>query len=260
MTSIMGSGPDLALIHGWGLGSWVWQAVLDRLSRNCRVHVVDLPGYARSPADGDARKTFPDFLATAQTLLDALPERITLCGWSLGGLLAMRAALLAPERVSGLILVGSTPCFMQRADWQGAQTPALLGSFSASVQAQPEQTLQRFAALLSQGDARAREITRTLLAGLRKAPVPDSDALRCGLEWLREVDLRPLLPTIATRCLLIHGENDSLNPLAAAVCASGQLANAQLDVFDGVGHVPFLANPERFARLLDDFCHVPVTA
>jgi Predicted hydrolases or acyltransferases (alpha/beta hydrolase superfamily) len=181
MTSIMGSGPDLALIHGWGLGSWVWQAVLDRLSRNCRVHVIDLPGYARSPADGDARETFPDFSATAQTLLDALPERITLCGWSLGGLLAMRAALLAPERVSGLALVGSTPCFMQRADWQAAQTPALLGSFSASVQAQPEQTLQRFAALS------ARVTPGRGKSPVRSSPVcarhPFPTVKRCAAAW-----------------------------------------------------------------------------
>jgi pimeloyl-ACP methyl ester esterase len=259
MSAIIGSGPDLALIHGWGLGSWVWQPVLDRLSRNCRVHLIDLPGYGQSAADGDARTTFPDFSATAQALLDALPERVTLCGWSLGGLLAMRAALLAPERVCGLVLVGSTPSFLQRADWQTAQTPALVDHFSAGVQAQPQQTLQRFVTVLSQGDAKARAITRMLLAGLRAAPQPDSNALRGGLEWLRELDLRPLLPGIATRSLIVHGSEDPLNPAAAATYLARQLANAQLDIFDNAGHAPFLANPDRFARLLDDFCHAPVT-
>ncbi len=259
MSTAIGSGPDLALVHGWGLGSWVWQSVLDRLSQNCRVHLVDLPGYNPSPADGDPHGALPDFAATAQALLDALPERVTLCGWSLGGLLAMRAALLAPERLSGLVLVGSTPCFMQRSDWLTAQTPALLDGFSASVEAQPQQTLQRFIALLSQGDARARAITRTLVASLREAPQPDGNALRSGLEWLRAVDLRPRLPTIATRSLLIHGREDPLNPVAAAAYLQQHLANAQLEIFDTAGHAPFLANPDRFARLLDDFCHAPVT-
>jgi pimeloyl-ACP methyl ester carboxylesterase len=106
--------------------------------------LIDLPGYGQSAADGDAHTNFPDFSATAQALLDALPEQVTLCGWSLGGLLAMRAALLAPERVSGLVLVGSTPSFMQRATGRQHKRRHSSNGFSASVEAQPQQTLQRF--------------------------------------------------------------------------------------------------------------------
>ena len=249
MTSSAGSGPDLALIHGWGLGSWVWLSLLKPLSRNIRVHLVDLPGYGRAPADA------ADLGTTAQALLAALPDRVTLCGWSLGGTLAMRAASLAPERIAGLVLVGATPCFTQRNDWQAGQTPELLDRFSASVKAQPEQALQRFVTLLSQGDAGARAITRSLLSGLREAELPDTKALQHGLSWLREVDLRPLASAITNRSLLVHGENDALNPLPAARWLSGHLPDSHLEVFAGVGHVPFLANPDRFVRLLDDFCH-----
>lgn len=246
---IVGTGPDLALIHGWGLGSWVWQALLEPLSGRCRVHLVNLPGYGRAPAD------VGDFAATARAMINALPEGVTLCGWSLGAMLAMRAALLEPERVAGLILVGSTARFTRRADWPAAQAPALLDSFLASVRQRPERALQRFVALLGQGDAEARMITRTLLAGLRQAPVPDAEVLSRGLEWLRDIDLRLLVPAIATRSLLIHGENDSLNPVAAASWLSQALPNASLEILAETGHVPFLADPDRFVRLVNDFCH-----
>ncbi len=242
-------GKDLALIHGWGLGSAVWQPLLPALSERVRVHLIDLPGY------GEAADDSGDFTATAQTLIDALPQPVTLCGWSLGAMLAMRAALLAPARVSGLVLVGATASFAQRVDWRAAQAPAVVDSFSASVRLHPEPTLQRFVALLSQGDSQARLITRTLLAGLRQGPAPAAEALARGLDWLREVDLRPLLPALAARCLVIHGENDPLNPLTAARYLSTTIANAHLEVFAGAGHAPFLADRERFVRLLDDFCH-----
>jgi pimeloyl-ACP methyl ester esterase len=156
--------PQLALIHGWGLGSAVLQPVVEPLSRRYRVHLVDLPGYGQSPDDDAA------FDETAQTVVDALPHPITLCGWSLGAMLAMRAALLAPQRVTGLVLVGATASFTQRSGWPEAQAPALLDSFSDSITRQPEQTLQRFVALLCQGDHQARSLTRTLRAGLRNAP------------------------------------------------------------------------------------------
>ena len=244
--------PQLALIHGWGLGSAVWQPVVEPLSRHYRVHRVDLPGYGQSP-DDDAAFDETAFNETAQAVVDALPHPITLCGWSLGAMLAMRAALLAPQRVAGLVLVGATASFTQRAGWPEAQAPALLDSFSDSIVRHPEQTLQRFVALLCQGDHQARSLTRTLRAGLRNAPVPDSKVLSRGLHWLREVDLRALLPALTTRSLLIHGENDALNPLAAARRLAGLLPDARLEVFAGAGHAPFLADPQRFIQLLDDF-------
>lgn len=251
MTQIVGTGPNLALIHGWGLGNWVWQPLLEPLSRRCRLHLVNLPGYGPAPADQ------ADFATTAGDMLNALPAGVTLCGWSLGATLAMRAALLAPERVAGLILVGSTARFTRQVDWPAAQAPDLLDSFLVSVRDRPEQTLQRFVALLSQGDAQSRTITRTLLAGLRQGPTPDSTVLTHGLEWLRDVDLRPLAQEITTRCLLVHGENDPLNPLAAAKWLSEKLPTASLEIFPDTGHAPFVADPDRFVRLVDNFCHAP---
>ena len=121
---------------------------------------------------------------------------------------------------------------------------------------QPEQTLQRFVALLSQGDNQARAISRELLASLNRGPEVQIEALGRGLEWLREIDLRPLLPAVTARCLLVHGEKDPLNPLAAARYLAETIANARLEVFGGAGHAPFLNDRERFVRLLDDFCHV----
>ncbi|WP_300335885.1 alpha/beta fold hydrolase [Accumulibacter sp.] len=253
MSTVIGSGPDLALIHGWGLGSRVWQPLVEALSPRHRVHLVELPGYGQAATDSG------DFTATAQALLDTLPTAVTICGWSLGAMLAMRAAVLAPERLAGLVLVGATPCFVQRSDWPTAQPAALLDSFAASVSTRPEQTLQRFAALLSQGDGAARAISRCLLAGLRESQTPASEVLRRGLDWLRDVDLRPLLPGLGIRSLLIHGENDALNPLAAAQFLAERLPAARIEVFAGAGHAPFLADPDRFVRLLDAFCDAPAS-
>ena len=248
MTRIVGKRPELALIHGWGLDSAVWEPLLPGLSKRSRVHLIDLPGY------GDTVDEDADFTATAQALIDALPQPVTLCGWSLGAMLAMRAALLAPGRIDGLVLVAATASFTQRSGWRAAQAPAVVDSFSASIRRQPKETLQRFVTLLSQGDSQARPITRQLLACQRRRPTPATRALARGLDWLREVDLRALLPALTTRCLVVHGEHDPLNPLAAASWLSEKIANARLEIFAGAAHAPFLNDRERFLGLLDDFC------
>ncbi|PIQ13165.1 MAG: pimeloyl-[acyl-carrier protein] methyl ester esterase, partial [Hydrogenophilales bacterium CG18_big_fil_WC_8_21_14_2_50_58_12] len=41
---IVGSGPYLALLHGWGMHGGVWDGVRDALAQRFRLHIVDLPG------------------------------------------------------------------------------------------------------------------------------------------------------------------------------------------------------------------------
>lgn len=250
VSRIVGSGPDLALISGWGLGAAAWGPVVDTLASRCRVHLVELPGYGATPPDGAS------FVETAQAVAAALPDGVALCGWSLGALLALQAAQQAPQRIARLILVGATPSFMQRTDWAPAQPPALLDAFAAAVREDAGATLHRFAALLNQGDAQARRLTRAL-AGAPGGALPDGATLAAGLRWLRDVDLRAQVPAIAAPTLLIHGERDPLMPLAAAQWLAERLPAARLVSFADAAHAPFLADPARFCALVADFCGAP---
>jgi pimeloyl-ACP methyl ester esterase len=291
---VFGQGPDLALIHGWGLGSAVWTPLLERLAQHFRVHLVDWPGYE---SGGEFTNTFPEsrasacstayvpgkplfkplfiptpcrsstgeasrgssstwlhFEDSARGLLTALPAGVTLCGWSLGALLALQAALLAPNRIARLLLVGATPRFTQRSDWAHGQPPALLDTFQAALAEHPQSTLQRFIALLNQGDRQARAIGRALLSRLPENKLPDGAALRDGLDFLREIDLRQHIPSLQTPTLLIHGERDPLMPLAAARWLAEYLPQSRLEIFTEAAHAPFLNDTQRFLTLLADFC------
>jgi len=245
--------PDLALIHGWGIGQAVWQPLAEALTPFCRVHCVDLPGYGAAPPSQIS------FQHTALAMLEALPEGSILCGWSLGGLLALQAAILAPQRINGLILIGASPSFTQHDNWLHAQTPALLETFTAAVSQDPTTTLQRFIALLNQGDAKARSAIRTLAQALATAPLADTASLVQGLGWLRDIDLRAdlrnQLSGLTLPALLIHGENDPLMPLAAAQWLQQTLDTSQLEIIPGAAHAPFINAPERIAKLIGDYCH-----
>jgi pimeloyl-[acyl-carrier protein] methyl ester esterase len=249
---------DLALVHGWGLGKAVWQPVTAALGARYRVHLIELPGYGGpGPAPAAA-----GFSATAQALPDLLPAGTALCGWSLGSMLALQAALLAPRHFCRLILVGATPCFTRRAGWDCAQPPSLLDAFASAVAAEPRLALQRFVALLNQGDSSARENIRRLTP-LAATP-PAGTALAQGLAWLREVDLRPALESLqhagALPTLLIHGRHDALMPLAAGEWLHERLPASRLEIFAAAAHAPFLNDGVRFAELLGDFCHAPAAA
>ncbi|HMY05741.1 MAG TPA: alpha/beta fold hydrolase [Accumulibacter sp.] len=246
MTGNDGAGRPLWLIHGWGSGRAVWQPFDGPLAAHGRLTTLDLPGYGNCPDDGC------DFLQTAQTLAEALPDGCVLGGWPLGALLAMQVALLVPSRLAGLILIGASPCFVQRNDWATGQAAALLDSFDARLSAEPAATLRRFIALFNQGDERARSITRQLTAQTASRP-PALTALRRGLQWLREIDLRQRLAEIDVPTLLIHGEHDLLNPLAAAQHLAFALPQSRLAVVAGAAHAPFWSNPSLCSQWIADF-------
>lgn len=241
--------PALALIHGWGVGRPAWQPLSQALALQCDVHWVDLPGYGTEPARADS------FADTARRLVDALPEGITLCGWSLGALLALQAAHQAAHRVGGLVLIGATPSFTQRAGWPHAQPATLLETFAQAVDHHPASALQRFVALSNQGDVHAKAANRTLWQALAAQPLAQHDALLQGLAWLRDVDLRDQIEAVALPTLLIHGDQDPLMPLAAAQWLQGRLKHSQLDVIHGAAHAAFLHAPDKIAKTIGDYCH-----
>ena len=174
-------------------------------------------------------------------------------GWSLGGLLAMRAALLAPGQVAALVTIASSPCFVRRPGWQSAMLPSLLETFSAELQQDYARTLNRFLSLQVRGSEHASAVLKALRSTLLVHGEPDAAGLSAGLELLRTTDLRRELGEITCRTLLLMGERDTLVPLNAGSETVALLPDARLTVIEGAGHAPFLAAPEQVASRIINF-------
>lgn len=243
-----GSGPDLVMLHGWGLHGGLFGPVIEPLAQHFRLHLVDLPGHGRSPmlAGEYTLET------VAGAIADEVPAGAHWLGWSLGGRIALAAARDGAA-IDKLILVGANPCFTQRPDWPHAMPEAELEQFAASLRDNYKATLQRFLAVQSRGSERAREELRNLRDSLFAHGEPDQQALAGGLEILRSADLRPALNTISQPTLVLHGERDTLAPLAAAEYTATRLPNGKLGVIEGAGHAPFISHTEQFLAAVEGF-------
>ena len=103
-----GTGTALVLIHGNNSSAYTWKDVFDALAAEFRVVALDMKGFGFSgkPAGGDYRAEAQAALVVG--LMDGLKiGRAVLVGSSLGGGVALAAAIDYPERVAGLVLVGS---------------------------------------------------------------------------------------------------------------------------------------------------------
>jgi pimeloyl-[acyl-carrier protein] methyl ester esterase len=244
-----GRGPDLVLVHGWGMNAAVWEGMPREITGAYRLTRIELPGHGASPFGPE----HADRLGWARACLELAPPRAAWLGWSLGGLIALQAALLAPQRISALVLLTATPRFVRAPDWPAAMDPQVLAQFHDALVAEPKLALDRFLHLQVRGSEAARETLRLLRAELDQRPAPRPEALGLGLDLLRDGDLRDAIPELACPSLWVFGERDTLVPAAASAGVSVLRPDAKVRVIAGAAHAPFLSHPEQTAAAIGPF-------
>lgn len=237
-----GTGPDLVLLHGWGMSSDIWGDFTDRLAERYRVTLIDLPGLGRSAPAGDMSLDM-----VVEALLDAAPERAHWVGWSLGGQLALACAERAPERLKSLSLIAANPCFIAREDWPCAMAPQVFDAFVASLADNKAKTLQRFAALQTRGSASARDELKRLKGVMATA---EPQALAAALVLL-QADLRPTLAALNCPAQLILGTEDQLVPAGLATSARKLNHRLGAQVLEQSAHLPFVSHADEVLIMLN---------
>ncbi len=227
---VIGDGPPLVLIHGFGVSGHIWQRILPYLSQHQQIFIVDLPGYGQS--------TFKppwNLRAMAPLLITWLRQMhltpVTLMGQSMGGAIAIHIAASAPELVKHLILVNAA----------GIPLNAQL----------PELTRRSIHSLLQPGNG-----------GYPLALLYDVLQPRLRLFWqsaqeMIRSDFRSELASITLPTLIIWGECDVLLPLSLGQTLHDTLPHATLVTLPKCGHRPMLAQPELLSKLVIDFLQNP---
>lgn len=247
--AIEGSGPDLVMLHGWGLNAGIWDGVAASLSGSYRLHRLDLPGHGHSEWSPQCA-TLDDL---TRAVAPYVPRHATVLGWSLGGMVALRLASLAPERIASLVLISTTPRFVTAPDWKTAMTPQVLANFGARLRDDYRATIQEFLALQVRGDERELSSLRELRHKLVSGGLPDQHALEAGLGVLAAADLRTSLGKVGVRSLVVAGEYDRVTPPGAGRFLAEQIPGATLHVVKRAGHAPFISHTDEFLAVLHAF-------
>jgi pimeloyl-[acyl-carrier protein] methyl ester esterase len=242
--------PVLALVHGWGMNARVFDPLAALLAAYFEVWPLNLPGHGgRAPLPHNGLQSWADDLA------DALPDNAMLLGWSLGGQVALRAALDHPHKISRLVLLASTPRFVADAGWEHGIAAAELQQFGDALLADPQATLLRFLTLQTRGMAGQKIMLQQLRQTFLAAPQAGSEVLASGLAMLHDTDLRRDLPQLNQPSLVIHGSQDTLTPAAAGAWLARALPHAQHIELAHAGHAPHLSHAETVAAEIGRFAH-----
>jgi pimeloyl-[acyl-carrier protein] methyl ester esterase len=248
-TETFGEGIDLVLIHGWGMNSAVWSPLVEPLSQHYRLTLIDMPGHGHSEYDPECT----DLDQWVDAVAQVAPESATWIGWSLGGMLAQRAAARFPGRVQGLVSIAASPRFSQSDNWPHAMALDTLLGFATDLREDHNKTMDRFLLLQAHGDAEVRKLLSPLRKGLGSRPEPDDRALETGLDLLLNVDLRSDLAEIQCPTMWMLGRRDRLVPVAVADDLPGLLPESQVHIFGHAAHLPMLSDQVLCLKLLQGF-------
>lgn len=253
--AVLGAGKPVALVHGFtnaGL-SWMHQ-IAALVFDGYQVIVPDLYGHGLS-APAQAVTTVDDLTRDLIALLDHLHiERASICGLSLGGMVAQLAALDHPQRVDRLIVANSRATFAD---------PQLADVVAGWVQLfeQPQGPLKRFEAtwplMLNETFRQSAAGIATYESWCGLAARLDGRSLANVALGMRTFDVRDRLPEIDRPTLVISGDHDKLFPPAQTFEISQRIPGARFEVIANAAHISCLDSADQFNRLLLQFLNDP---
>lgn len=249
---IRGRGPDLVLLHGWGLNLRVWDGLTRELSKLFRVIAIDLPGHGRSAWNPKAR-TPAEQAWQVHAALASRSDRYSLLGWSLGGQIALDLAAAMPGNVERLALVATTPRFAAGENWPHGMPASALARLATQLRTNYKRTVSEFLELQVRGSVASERVLAELHASLFSHGEAHPKALVAGLATLKSSDLRSMLSLIRAPALVIAGQYDRVTLPAASRALADALPDARYVEFRRAAHAPFLSHAEEFATLITEF-------
>jgi pimeloyl-ACP methyl ester carboxylesterase len=250
-----GSGAPVLLVHGYLWSGTVWGDVFPLLAQSLRVIVPDLPGFGESEKPSPARYAY-GLEAFVESLVDLIATlgvgRVSVCGHSMGGAVALMLAAQHPDLVEKLILVDPIVYGSRRGTAVSIATLPILGPLLFK-QMYGKAMFRRF----FRDNVYAREESLPVerldqMFTVFNAPAAREAAYATMLATLDTRALVASIPRVLAPTLVAWGRSDKSVPVESGRRLARELRRARFEVFD-CGHSPPEETPREFAEVASAF-------
>ena len=266
-----GDGMPLVMVHGLGGNAMNWMAVGPELAKNHRVLALDLAGFGRTPLFNRSATLGANAELVHSFIEQVIGEPTILMGNSMGGHIAILEAADHPRWVAALILVDPAipGVHVRRPDptmlgVMAALTLPGLADFVIDRRARvlgPERLVRETIALVAVDPSRIdAEVIDAHVQLMRERGNLGRQASRAFLQAVRSLGLRMADPRFWSKikkveapALVVHGELDRLIPVSAVRELVRRRPDWNLEVIEGVGHVPMMETPDLFLKVVNQW-------
>ena len=226
----------------------MWEGVARELEDRHPVVVIDPPGHGRSNPT-TAPYSMDDSVEAGLAVLDALGlERCVWLGLSWGGMIGMRLALRAPERLVGLALFDTNARAESR---RKLPSYFAMATIARRIGATPL-ILRRLPAIyLSEKTRREQPILVETFLEHVASMKPASVGHAVDAVIFTRKDLRPRLPEIRVPTLVVVGDDDVATPLDRSEEIARAIPGATLRRIADAGHLSAWERPDAALRHLE---------
>jgi pimeloyl-ACP methyl ester carboxylesterase len=237
-----GQGKPLVMFHSIE-GSLGWRRYHSQLAENFTVYAPTLPGFGVSERP-DWVESFFDLSRFSLWLLQELGlEKTAVAGHFIGGWLAAEMAVMSPQSIDKLVLVGAAGIQPQQAEITDIFLHGLEGTRQQTY-FDPKQ-IPEYEELFGQKPSKEeREI---------RAKNQETVVRYCWKPYMYDRSLPSLLPRLSIPSLIVWGRDDQIVPLECGERYQQTLAGSRLEIIPECGNCPPLEKPDVFSQLVGDF-------
>lgn len=236
--------PVLVFINSLGTDFRIWQDVADRLAGEFGFLFYDKRGHGLSEL-GDAPASIETYAADLATLLDHLGiAQVTLCGLSIGGLIAQSLYKTRPDLVDRLIFCDTAAKIGTAQSWNDR----IAATLSTGIASFADGVMEKW---FTPDFHQRRSAELTGYTAMLSRQLPAGYAAACTA--LREADYSAATPAIAVPTLVVVGDQDGSTPPELVRGLAVAIPGARFEIIASAGHIPCVEQPEALSALIADF-------
>lgn len=231
----------------------MWNFVKASFLKDYRIVLYDNIGASHSDHSYYDAEKYEDLNGYKNDLIELCDDlnlkEVTFVGHSVSGMVGILASIERPELFAGLIIIGTSPCYLNHENYKGGFEQEQLDELYKSLNFHYEQWARGFSVMVVRNEDRPA-FSEGFLAGLLSLRTDIAYSL---IRAIFQYDFRSVIPLVKHPVLILQSHDDNAVPAPVAEYLHAHIPGSILKYVNAEGHFPHITAPDEVVRAIMEF-------